>query len=260
MPLRTFLTSAALALFLLLVPSTSSAATIEELEARIQQLTQQLAALQAEQSADTSCVVLSQRLALGSTDASTYGEVSRLQTFLGMSATGTFDAATQTRVQQWQAQNGVVAEGTPETTGYGVVGPRTRDAMARGCAGTPARPVRSELENTPMTTTATSSPATTTKTLPPIKVEVGMDEIKYEDRALKMGGKAQGLTKFAIYMKKGAKIYGSRSEEVKVVDGRWFYEFEIPIEKGTYHVYVTKGGDVLHYETFDITQQILDEL
>lgn len=46
---------------------------------------------------------------------------------------GFFDAATEAAVQQWQYEHGLVLSGTPATTGYGVVGPRTRSLMALNC-------------------------------------------------------------------------------------------------------------------------------
>jgi peptidoglycan hydrolase-like protein with peptidoglycan-binding domain len=46
---------------------------------------------------------------------------------------GFFDAATEAAVQQWQYEHGLVLSGTPATTGYGVVGPRTRFLIALNC-------------------------------------------------------------------------------------------------------------------------------
>ncbi|MDE2173432.1 MAG: peptidoglycan-binding protein [Patescibacteria group bacterium] len=83
------------------------------------------------------CAVLSSNLQVGSTDQTTGGEVSRLQAFLGKdkniypedSVTGYFGSATQAAVERWQAAQGIVSSGNPETTGYGVIGPRTRGEM-----------------------------------------------------------------------------------------------------------------------------------
>lgn len=79
-------------------------------------------------------------LEVGSYDENTNGEVSKLQGFLTRSGdytypeiTGYFGLSTQTAVQKWQARNGVVLGGSPETTGYGVVGPQTRAALAQVC-------------------------------------------------------------------------------------------------------------------------------
>ncbi len=89
-----------------------------------------------------SCVELSYNLFSGSTDNTAGGQVTKLQRFLGVSQTGYFGPETEAAVQRWQAANGVVSSGSPDTTGYGYVGPRTRDAMARGCDGQNPTPTR----------------------------------------------------------------------------------------------------------------------
>lgn len=81
-------------------------------------------------------VTLTRTLSLGSTDAKTGGEVTKLQQFLisqGLmkgSATGYFGALTQAAVQKFQSQKDIVSSGTPATTGYGSVGAKTRSMMA----------------------------------------------------------------------------------------------------------------------------------
>lgn len=45
-------------------------------------------------------------------------------------ATGFFGSTTQAAVKQWQADHGIVASGTPETTGWGAVGKKTLSALA----------------------------------------------------------------------------------------------------------------------------------
>ncbi len=86
------------------------------------------------------CVVLTHNLFLGSTDAMTGGDVTALQNFLIQEgdmqgpATGYFGPVTMRAVQVWQAANGVVSSGTPDTNGFGYVGPKTRYAMAAHCA------------------------------------------------------------------------------------------------------------------------------
>lgn len=54
------------------------------------------------------------------------------------STTAYFGYETQAAVQKWQATHGVVSYGTPESTGYGVIGPLTRFAIARFCVKPPA--------------------------------------------------------------------------------------------------------------------------
>lgn len=89
-----------------------------------------------------SCLAITHNLGLEDTDAQTGGDVSRLQRFLAQNPsiypegliTGFYGPATMRAVQRWQRTNGVASSGTPETTGYGYVGPKTRAAM--GCGGT----------------------------------------------------------------------------------------------------------------------------
>ena len=79
----------------------------------------------------SACVNLSNNLILASTDQETDGQVSELQQFLGIApTTGYFGPLTEQAVQAWQSTHGIIASGSPETTGYGAVGPATRATMA----------------------------------------------------------------------------------------------------------------------------------
>ena len=90
-------------------------------------------------STGSSCgaAILSNNLRIGSTDHSSEGEVSRLQAFLGKdksiypedSVTGYFGSSTLAAVQRWQAAQGIVSSGDAHSTGYGYVGPLTREHM-----------------------------------------------------------------------------------------------------------------------------------
>lgn len=61
--------------------------------------------------------------------------VTKLQQFLGSEysnftwVTGYFGPITEAAVKQWQEEYGIVSSGSPATTGWGVVGPRTAPAM-----------------------------------------------------------------------------------------------------------------------------------
>jgi len=44
-------------------------------------------------------------------------------------ATGFFGSSTEAAVKEWQARQGIVASGTPETTGWGMVGQRSLQAL-----------------------------------------------------------------------------------------------------------------------------------
>jgi alpha-L-arabinofuranosidase len=80
-------------------------------------------------------------LRLGQSDAETEGEVSKLQRFLSQYPdiypegliTGYFGALTQKAVQRWQASRAVVSSGSPETTGFGIVGPKTALSIKNVC-------------------------------------------------------------------------------------------------------------------------------
>jgi len=78
----------------------------------------------------SACLSLRYDLYADQTDSTTGGEVSKLQRFLGVNPTGFFGPLTQEAVQRWQASRGIVSSGSPDTTGYGYVGPRTRSAMS----------------------------------------------------------------------------------------------------------------------------------
>lgn len=107
-------------------------------------------------------VTITRTLDLGSTGA----DVTELQTFLadeGLLArtdiTGRFNITTENAVKAFQRREGIVSSGTARTTGYGVVGPQTRAAIARikASRGTPA--------TTPAITPTTPGGYTFTRTL-----------------------------------------------------------------------------------------------
>lgn len=155
--------------------ASAQSATIESLEAQTQALLARVAELQAKlgSSSDTSNVsatgagVGSYGTSGGAVDSSTCpnigrvlkrgssgDDVRRLQQFLAQDATiypeglvtGYYGELTEAAVRRWQAKYQVVSSGTPETTGYGVTGPRTAAAIAllcstRGPAGGATAPV-----------------------------------------------------------------------------------------------------------------------
>ena len=130
------------------------AQTIDELKALIQTLTQQITVLEQQIAAkkagqgvvgSAACPNLYRALSVGVSGA----DVTALQTFLAADATvypeglitSYFGPATERAVQRWQAKNGVVSSGTAATTGYGMVGPGTRAAIARVCSTTTPPPI-----------------------------------------------------------------------------------------------------------------------
>lgn len=129
------------------------AATLAELQAQLTALQQKVSALislqgttaapptstsSGQASGAAACPNLSRNLSRRSRGA----DVTQLQLFLisqnllaSDSATGFFGLFTERAVQQWQSKNGIVSSGTPSTTGYGAVGPKTRNRIAMSCKG-----------------------------------------------------------------------------------------------------------------------------
>lgn len=87
----------------------------------------------AQTTSSTACPPLAHSLSMGSRGS----DVIALQRFLTTQfsgfdqsyVTGYFGPLTQDAVSQWQAEHGIVSAGTPQTTGWGSVGPRTAAAM-----------------------------------------------------------------------------------------------------------------------------------
>lgn len=112
-------------------------------------------------SSSSVCLALNNNLYLDTTDASTDGEISKLQAFLGGRVTGYFGPATLQLVQNWQASHGVVSSGSPDTSGYGYVGPKTRAAMRCGNATTYTPP--NNTSTTPSTNLTTAQAQATSR-------------------------------------------------------------------------------------------------
>jgi plastocyanin len=118
-----------------------SGASVASLTAEVQALIAEINALQGNASSNTSaapaytggsCPQIGRVLSLGSSGS----DVSSLQQFLGVSpATGYFGTLTQSAVESWQTSNNIISSGSPETTGFGVVGPRTAAAIRLACSG-----------------------------------------------------------------------------------------------------------------------------
>jgi len=125
----------------------SSNSTLGSLESELQALLGQISALEGGSSSSGvsgsptytsgytsggSCPQIGRVLSLGTSGS----DVTSLQEFLGVSpATGYYGTLTQSAVESWQAANNIISYGTPSTTGYGVVGPRTAAAIRLSCSG-----------------------------------------------------------------------------------------------------------------------------
>lgn len=138
-------------IMLVFVPFITYGSTQTELYAQLQALLAQVAQLQAQlnvveggsgtttSSSNTTvaCPALSRTLSLG--DSGT--DVSALQQFLAADkaiypegiVSGYFGSLTQVAVQRWQSVHGVVSSGSAATTGFGLVGPKTRTAISSAC-------------------------------------------------------------------------------------------------------------------------------
>jgi peptidoglycan hydrolase-like protein with peptidoglycan-binding domain len=166
-------------LSLVLLPLFASAQTLEDLQRQIQQLLQQLVILESQTSlpiapatsaspfpqsvASTlapqtgptySCITLTRSLKFGDRGS----DVAELQKYLSLNVgiypeaevTGYYGRATESAVKRWQSARGVVGSGDPASTGWGVVGARTRAEMANCntvvrpgplCGGAPSAPL-----------------------------------------------------------------------------------------------------------------------
>lgn len=102
-------------------------------EAQIKLYTPSTSATPATQSGTPSCLRLASNLRAGQRDVIVGGPISALQLFLKNTGdftypeiTGYFGPATQIALKKFQSRSAIVSSGTPEGTGYGVAGPRTR--------------------------------------------------------------------------------------------------------------------------------------
>jgi hypothetical protein len=112
--------------------------------------------------ASTNAAIFARPLSIGSKGA----DVSALQQFLKdqtyftyPTITGYFGLATQTAVKAFQSAHNIVSSGTPETTGYGRVGPLTR-ALLTQLSSTTTTPIVSATSTT--TTSKSNTVATST--------------------------------------------------------------------------------------------------
>src|SRR3989338_2742492 len=87
------------------------------------------------------CPNFTYNLYLGLNDSETEGQATQLQKFLAQDSivypeghiTGFYGPLTEQAVKRWQAKNGLVSSGSPDTTGYGVMGVQTREKIRAFC-------------------------------------------------------------------------------------------------------------------------------
>lgn len=126
------------------------------------------------------CPRIDRTLQFGSRDSTASGQVSELQRFLsdwydldpGAYVTGYFGRLTRENVRRFQCERMNICSGDEASTGWGVVGPRTKVAITSACSGGSAPPPPA----TPQTATPTPPPAQST--LLPI-VSITVDDQEY---------------------------------------------------------------------------------
>lgn len=178
-------------------------ARIQQAQQKLQQTTQTVAQplIPTTTNASYKSVVFTQPLRSGATG----GQVSILQDllkdagFLSTSFTkGTFDSATEQAVKTFQRQNGIASSGTPNTTGYGALGPRTRAAFTEF-----ARTFNGNSGSNPIGTGSSVAPITETQTTAPAPVTGGgivMSKIPKFTRPLIVGSSGQDVKNLQIFL------------------------------------------------------------
>lgn len=142
---------AVVGIMLLVAPAFVNAQTVEELRAQAQALLQKIQELQLQLGTtgratpgtgvvidSSACPQIGRVLGIGSSG----DDVTRLQQFLArdpsiypeQTVSGYYGPLTEAAVKRWQARFNIVSSGTPATTGYGQVGPRTAAAMSLQCS------------------------------------------------------------------------------------------------------------------------------
>lgn len=171
------------ALFILPLPAAAQAADsqaqISALLALLNQLQAQIEAASQGQSAVattpaaavddgwSTCLDYAMNLKQGYFDTSgNPGPIKSLQLYLihtgdfTHEATGYYGALTEAAVRSWQRTRGLVSSGTPDTTGYGVLGPKTRAALKEAtCSSKGTKPAGQG--STVTATQPATQPATT---------------------------------------------------------------------------------------------------
>jgi len=244
---------AVLPLFLLLVimPIRSHAATTTELQAQIQALIAQIAALQNQingsggggtgvVTTSNACVSITHNLSLNTTDTASGGDVSRLQQFLANQGssiypearvTGYFGLATERAVQRWQSAHAVVSGGDANSTGYGYIGPRSRNALA--CT------VPTNIYTPPVTTTTTNV----------VSGLIDSNSLYSISSHPVITGSASNVHSVSI------AIRGFQGGSANVVNGRWVITIGDALPAGTYVLQLSDddNGTVLNSRTLTVT-------
>ncbi|MDO8561824.1 MAG: peptidoglycan-binding domain-containing protein [bacterium] len=128
-------------------PLFAIAATTAELQQQTVDLQNKVGQLQSQAAAvsPSACPLFGTTLKKGSSGDA----VTRLQRFLARDpgvypeaiVNGSYGPLTEAAVKRWQVKFKIVTSGTPDTSGFGAVGPRTVTAMISQCSGSTQVPV-----------------------------------------------------------------------------------------------------------------------
>ncbi len=179
-------------------------------------------------------LMLTQTLYASVSDATTGGQVTYLQKFLAADSliypeglvTGYFGPATEKAVQRWQGRNGVVTAGTPSTTGFGLVGSLTRDAIKKLCTGVGA--VTTPPPSTVIAPSLNSAWAT-------------IDSFTADSLAPTIPGSASGVVSVTLSLVNNG-VVAYTSGPLMVTNGKWSHTVTSALAEGTYVMHV-RGPD-----------------
>ncbi|MCB9805725.1 peptidoglycan-binding protein [Candidatus Nomurabacteria bacterium] len=126
--------------------SVAQAQSLETIEQALLRIRQQLGQLETGSTTSNSsgsgqsCAIFNRTMYIGDNDFSTAGQVSALQRYLRdrgfftyPEITGYYGSVTVDSVKRFQASRGIVSSGDANTTGFGVVGPRTLSFINTSC-------------------------------------------------------------------------------------------------------------------------------
>jgi len=233
-------------------PSVASAATIDELNAKLQrlllevdQVRQELivaqSAVRPQLSKTALCVQLSRTLSVGISDKETGGDVTKLQKALAEDrtlypeglVTGYFGPATQSAVKRLQSRESILPS-SASSLSSGVVESATRAFFASRC-GT----------STPIPTTSGSAVRPTlTESLEAALATISLDTLPAStSTTATISGSAKNLASVSVEVRSSEVVYANNSVPVK--DGRWSITTSA-LRSGSYQVIVksASGGAI----------------
>ncbi|MDE2078842.1 MAG: peptidoglycan-binding protein [Patescibacteria group bacterium] len=181
------------------------------------------------------CIVLNRTLSLGASGS----DVSDLQQFLSDNGfyagpvTGYFGDLTEKAIEALQSQHDIVATGTPRTTGFGALGPMTRDFLAGWCTDH-AGAGSSSSANTSGGGDVVSSNVMT---------KIGINELgRVASGAVgTISGVAENVTTISVSVTEGTTT-AYQNSAVPVSNGTWSVTLPV-LPDGVYAVLANAGGN-----------------